>query len=233
MWGFLDCTRYYMSAGQPNVVLFNANLLVGTHEKVALLVQPGQGKSTLIRMLAGLDRPDRGTVLRDAGGWPLGYAGGFHADMTGDQNIRNFAELADVDPIDLSAFCYDFSELGDLYHQPVKLYSSTMKARLAMAASLGIPARTYLADDKLTAGDEQFRRKCMDALAMRLSDCGLIFVASNARPAKEVCDTFYVLSGGEFVRADDFEHATTLFASTAEQSSEEAADADIPTFDLA
>ena len=124
-------------------------LRVETHEKVALLVRPGQGKSTIMRMLAGLDRPDRGTVLRDAGGWPLGYAGGFHADMSGDDNIRNFAELADVDPLELSAFCYDYSELGDLYHRPVKLYSSTMKARLAMAASLGIPARTYLADDKL------------------------------------------------------------------------------------
>jgi len=232
MWGFVDCTRYYMSAGRPNVVLANATLLVETHEKVALLVRPGQGKSTIMRMLAGLDRPDLGTVLRDAGGWPLGYAGGFQADMTGDANIRNFAELADVDPLDLSAFCYDFSELGDLYHQPVKQYSSTMKARLAMAASLGIPARTYLADDKLSAGDEQFRAKCMAALTERLADCGLIFVASNPRPAKDVCDSFYVLSGGEFVRCDDFEHAIDLYASTSGQTAEEEADADIPTFDL-
>jgi capsular polysaccharide transport system ATP-binding protein len=233
MWGFVDCTRYYMSAGRANVVLFNASLRVETHEKVALLVRPGQGKSTIMRMLAGLDRPDRGTVLRDAGGWPLGYAGGFHGEMSGDANIRNFAELADVDPLDLSAFCYDFSELGELYHQPVKLYSSTMKARLAMAASLGVPARTYLADDKLAAGDEHFRAKCMAALADRLSDCGLIFIASNARSAKEVCDAFYVLRGGEFIRCDDFEHATTLFASTSAQEADEAVDADIPTFDLA
>lgn len=233
MWGFVDCTRYYMSAGRANVVLFNASLRVETHERAALLVRPGQGKSTIMRMLAGLDRPDRGTVLRDAGGWPLGYSGGFHGEMTGDANIRNFAELADVDPLDLSAFCYDFSELGELYHQPVKLYSSTMKARLAMAASLGIPARTYLADDKLAAGDEHFRAKCMAALAERLSDCGLIFIASNARAAKDVCDSFYVLSGGEFIRCDDFEHATTLFASTSAQETDEAVDADIPTFDLA
>ena len=49
MWGFVDCTRYYMSAGRPNVVLFNASLRVETHEKVALLVRPGQGKSTIMR----------------------------------------------------------------------------------------------------------------------------------------------------------------------------------------
>jgi capsular polysaccharide transport system ATP-binding protein len=232
MWGFVDCTRYYMSAGRPNVVLADATLLVETHEKAALLVRPGHGKSTIMRMLAGLDRPDRGTVLRDAGGWPLGYAGGFQADMTGDANIRNFAELADVDPLELSVFCYDFSELGELYHQPVKLYSSTQKARLAMAASLGIPARTYLADDKLSAGDPPFREKCMAALAERLSDCGLIFIASNPRPAKDICDSFYVLSGGEFVRCDDFDHASDFYASTSEQTAEEEADADIPTFDL-
>ena len=83
MWGFVDCTRYYMSAGRPNVVLFNASLRVETHEKVALLVRPGQGKSTIMRMLAGLDRPNRAPSCAMPG-CPLGYSGGFHADMSGD-----------------------------------------------------------------------------------------------------------------------------------------------------
>ena len=233
MWGFVDCTRYHVAEGRPQVVLYKASLVVETSEKVALLVRPGQGKSTIMRLLAGIDLPDSGTVLRDEGGWPLGYAGGFHNEMSGEANIRSLAQLADVDPIELSAFCFEFSELEDFYHQPLSRYSSTMKARLALAASLGLPARTYLADDKLAAGDEHFRRKSMRALTEKLAHCGLIFIASNPRAAKDVCDQFYVVSGGEILPCDDYDHAATLLAASVEDDSADAAEADVPTFDLA
>jgi len=232
MWGFVDCTRYHHAGGRPQVVLFNASLVVETSERVALLIRPGQGKSTIMRLLSGIDLPDSGTVLRDEGGWPLGYAGGFHAGMSGEANIHSLALLADVDPIELSAFCFEFSELEEFYHQPLSRYSSTMKARLALSASLGLPARTYLADDKLAAGDEHFRRKCLSALTEKLTNCGLIFIASNPRAAKDVCDRFYVVSGGEFLPCDDYDHAATLLAASVEEDSADA-DVDIPTFDLA
>src|SRR5919112_438483 len=106
MWGFVDCTRYYLSFGVPKVVLHEASLIVGTDEKIGLLVPPGGGKSTIIRMLAGVD--------------PWAYSG----------------------------FCADFSELGEAYFQPLKLYTGGMRGRLAFAASFGVSARTYLADDK-------------------------------------------------------------------------------------
>lgn len=232
MWGFVDCTRYYLSEGRPHVVLYNASLVVETREKVALLVRPGQGKSTIMKMLAGIDLPDSGAVLRDEGGWPLGYAGGFHNDMSGDANIRCLAQFAGVDPLELSAFCFEFSELGEFYHQPLKLYSSTMRARLALAASLGLPAKTYLADDKLAAGDERFRHKCMTELNAKLAGCGLIFVASNPRPAKDVCDRFYVVSGGQFLPCDDYDHAADLLAASLDDDTSVSEEADIPTFDL-
>jgi capsular polysaccharide transport system ATP-binding protein len=233
MWGFVDCTRYHLADERPQVVLFNASLVVETREKVALLIRPGQGKSTIMRMLAGIDLPDSGAVLRDEGGWPLGYAGGFHNDMSGEANVRNLAKLADVDPIELSAFCFEFSELDEFYHQPLSRYSSTMKARLALSASFGLPARTYLADDKLAAGDERFRQKCMSALKERLTDCGLIFIASNPRAAKDVCDRFYVVSGGEILPCDDYDHAAVLLAASVDEDSADAAEVDMPTFDLA
>lgn len=232
MWGFVDCTRYHVAEGRPQVVLYNASLVVETSEKIALLIRPGQGKSTIMRLLAGIDLPDSGTVVRDEGGWPLGYAGGFHNEMSGEANIRNLARLADVDPIELSAFCFEFSELEEYYYQPLGRYSSTMKARLALSASLGLPARTYLADDKLAAGDVHFRQKCMGALAGKLADCGLIFIASNPRAAKDVCDRFYVVSGGQFLPCDDYDHAANLLAASVDEESVDA-DEEIPTFDLA
>ena len=232
MWGFVNCSRYFRTGGAPMIVLHDASLRVDTTEKVAVLIRAGQGKSTIIRMLAGLEMPDSGTVLRDAGGWPLGYSGGMNAEMTGEANIRTLAKFADVDPLDLSAFCYDFSELGSAYHQPVKTYSSTMKGRLGMAASLGLPARTYLADDRLVSGDEAFRAKAGAALAERLQDTGLIFVASNPRQAKDVCDRYYVVNDGAFVACDDYDHACAMLDASQVDDAGSPLDADIPLFDL-
>ena len=172
MWGFINCTRYFLSFGAPKVVLHDATMIVGTKERVGLLVPSGAGKSTIIRMLAGVETPDSGIVLRDGGGWPLGYTGGFRQELTGEENIRKYATIVGLDPSDFSAFCADFSELGEAYFHPLRLYSARMRGRLAFAASLGIPATTYLADDKLSAGDEKFREKCDAALADRLRQAG-------------------------------------------------------------
>src|SRR5437870_4241657 len=174
MWGFVDCTRYYHSFGLLKVVLHEASLVIGSTERMGLLVAPGDGKSTIIKMLAGVEEPDSGYVLRDGGGWPVGYAGAMQAELTGDENMRNVARLVGLDPEEYSAFCLDFSELGDAYFHPVRMWSGSMRGRLAFAASLGIPATTYLADDRLVVGDGRFRQKCEFALVERLRRCGLI-----------------------------------------------------------
>src|SRR3982751_4952417 len=101
MWGFVDCTRYYLSFGLPKIVLHKASLVVDASEKVGLLIAPGEGKSTIIRLLAGVERPDSGIVLRDEGGWPLGYSGAFQAELTGEENVRNVALMVGLDPDEL------------------------------------------------------------------------------------------------------------------------------------
>lgn len=232
MWGFVDCTRYFRSVDGPRVVLDEANMVVGTRDKVALFVPTGQGKSTIVKLLAGLDLPDEGIVLRDEGGWPIGYGGSINQTMSGEANVRNLAELADVDPDQLSSFVYDFSELGDAYFHPVKLYSNSMKARLSFASSFGVPARTYLADDKIAAGEESFRRKCVDAMAERLETAGLILVSSAPKIAADICDQFYVLSDGKILRCDDFEDAQARFRGAQETAAADDPESDALTFDL-
>ena len=102
MWGFVDCTRYFRSVDGPRVVLDEANMVVGTRDKVALFVPTGQGKSTIVKLLAGLDLPDEGIVLRDEGGWPIGYGGSINQTMSGEANVRkvvdDFVAAAAPDP---------------------------------------------------------------------------------------------------------------------------------------
>lgn len=234
MWGFIDCSRYFLSFGVPKVVLHEATMLVETDEKFGLLAPSGEGKSTIIRMLAGVEEPDSGIVLRDEGGWPLGYSGAFRPEMTGEENVRKLALIVGLDPSELVAFCGAFSELGEAYFHPLRYYSGRMRARLAFAASLGIPARTYLADDKLSGGDDDFRKKCDAALVERLKTAGLIFVASNPRATEGVCERHGVLRRGKIIMCDTHEQAKELFASTfAEGAAEEVDDEELASFDLA
>lgn len=234
MWGFVNCTRYFATAGVPNVVLSDANLIVPTHDKVGLLIPPGQGKTTIIRLLAGVDEPNSGMVLRDRGGWPLGYSGGFRQELTGQENARNIGLLAGLDPEEFTAFCADFSELGETFYHPLSSYTGVMKAQLAFAATFGIPARTYLADGKIGTGDGHFRSKCEAALKDRLRTAGLIFVASQPKATKDICDRHAVLSRGKIISCSSHEEAEALFTANPDQPDggdmyEEA----LPSFDLA
>ena len=233
MWGFVDCTRYYMSVGLPKVVLNEANLVAKSNERVGLLIPPGAGKSTIIRMLAGVEAPDAGAVLRDDGGWPLGYSGSMQSELTGEQNVRNIALMFGADPDEFALWCAEFSEIGEAFFHPLKLYSGSMRARLAFAASLGIPASTYLADDKLSVGDEKFRDKCERVLAYRLQTSGLILVASNPRITKESCERHGVVSRGKIIECEDHEEAEELFLKTyREGGGEDIADEELASFDL-
>jgi len=234
MWGFIDCTRYFLSFGAPKVVLHDATLIVETRERVGLLVPSGEGKSTIIRMLAGVEQPDSGIVLRDDGGWPLGYTGAFRPELTGEENIRKFATIVGLDPSDFSAFCADFAQLGEAYFHPLRFYSARMRARLAFSASLGIPATTYLADDKISAGDDSFREKCEAALLDRLRHAGLIFVASNPGATKDICERHGVVSRGKIILCDTHEEAKYLFEENFQGDQiDEIVDEELPSFDLA
>ena len=234
MWGFVDCSRYFMSFGLPKIVLDNASLVIGSGERYGLLAAPGAGKSTIIRLLSGVEAPDSGQVLRDEGGWPLAYGGAFRPEMTGEENVRMVAGFAGLDPDEFAAYCSAFAGIGESFFAPAKLYTGATRTRLAFAVSLGLPARTYLADEKLLAGDPEFQKKCEAALRQRLETCGLILVASNPRAMEGFCERFGVLSRGKIVPCEDVDEAKSVLTFDFEHGGEEeAVDEELASFDLA
>ncbi|WP_164843976.1 ATP-binding cassette domain-containing protein [Croceicoccus ponticola] len=210
MWGLLDCTHYYYRFGQTIPILKDATLAIEEHEKVAVLAPPGHGKTTIVRLLTGMESPESGRVLRCPDAWPLGYAGGFRPEMTAENNIRSIAKMAGMNADELSAFVHDFSELGDAYYLPLLNYTNRMKARLGFGTCFGIPAKVYIADDKLTGGEPAFREKCTRELEHRLQTSGLLCLTSNPRAVQDVCDRFYVMEDGGFTACDDFEEAKEM-----------------------
>lgn len=218
MYGLLACTRHYGAAGFVRRVLVDATYGFAAHDRVAVLAPAGSGKSTLVRLLGGLDQPNRGTVLRPPGvSWPLGFSGAFHPALSGEENVRLLARMMNADPDRASAFVALFSELGDDFARPLQNYSSGMRGRLGFAFSMAIPQSFYLADEVVGLGDEQFRMKCERMLLRRLENAGLFLATRNFRIAERFAEQFAVLENRRIVRCASFEEARERFVRIEQQ----------------
>ncbi|SFR11862.1 ABC transporter ATP-binding protein, partial [Paracoccus denitrificans] len=171
----------------------------------------GAGKSTLLRMIAGTVSPTAGRVLSDGTiSWPVGFAGSFHPELTGAQNVRFVARIYGVDTDELIDYVEDFAELGQHYHQPFGSYSSGMRSRLAMGASMGIHFDTYLVDEVTSVGDANFRTKSQRVFAERMARSSAIVVSHSMPMIRRMCTMGAVLHHGRLTLCTDLEEAIRM-----------------------
>lgn len=171
---------------------------------IGLLGRNGAGKSTLLRMIAGLIDPDAGQITRQGTvSWPVGFAGSFHGDLTGAENVRFVARVYGVDTDALVDYAAGFAELGVQFNAPFRTYSAGMRARLAFAVSMGVPFDTYLVDEVTAVGDARFREKSEAVLADRLKRSGAIVVSHSLQMLARLCTAGAVLSEGRLIWFDD------------------------------
>lgn len=201
-------TKSFNGAKGRTVIADNISAVFPTGHSVALIGRNGAGKSTLLRMIAGTSLPNSGQVLSDGTiSWPVGYKGSFHRELTGAQNVRFVARIYGVDSDALVDYVADFSELGHHYYQPFGAYSSGMRARLAMGASMGIDFDTYLVDEVTSVGDASFRRKSKAIFADRMQRSSAIFVSHSMTLLRNMCSMGAVLHGGSLSMFDDVKDA--------------------------
>jgi capsular polysaccharide transport system ATP-binding protein len=175
---------------------------------IGLLGRNGAGKSTFLKLLSGQMRPDSGRVIASGRiSWQIGFAGSFHGDLTGAQNVRFIARAHGVDSDDLCTFVADFAELGPSFHAPFRTYSSGMRARLAFGVSMGIPFSFYLIDEVTAVGDAAFRNKCSALLRARLETAGAIVVSHSEGTLRDLCTMGAVLENGRLTWHDRIEDA--------------------------
>jgi len=192
-----EVTKTYRTRGGMNTVLSGVSFTVERGERLGILGRNGAGKSTLIRIISGAEMPTTGTVTRTMKvSWPLAFSGGFHGGLSGLDNLRFICRIYGVDVQDKREFLEDFSELGKYLMEPVKTYSSGMRARLAFGISLAIDFDCYLIDEIVAVGDERFRAKCEVELFQKRRDKTYIIVSHSPTYMRKHCSRTLSLTEG-------------------------------------
>lgn len=190
--------------GERKVVADNLNLEFPSGVSVGLLGRNGAGKSTLLRMIAGSIYPDSGRIrTKGTISWPIGLAGTFHMDLSGAQNTRFLARVYGVDTDELLDFVAGFAELGIHFQQPVRTYSSGMRARLAFGIAMGMRFDTYLVDEVTAVGDAAFKAKSEALFQERMGKSGAIVVTHAPPMMRRMCQAGAVLENGKLTYFDD------------------------------
>ena len=198
-----NVSKNYPIHGGERVILDQINLTIHSSEKIGILGRNGSGKSTLIRLISGAEKPTTGIVDRRMKvSWPLALSGGFQGSLTGLDNLRFICRIYNTPIKDKISYVQDFSELGRYFWEPVKTYSSGMRARLAFALSMVIEFDCFLIDEVVAVGDDRFRARCEEELFIKRKDRAMIIVSHQANYIKKHCDRVCVLLRGQMHHFD-------------------------------
>jgi len=173
-------------------------------ESIGVVGRNGQGKSTLLRLVAGVLLPDEGSVQVHGGVAPLiELTGGFVGDLTVRENVRLTAGLHGMSRDEVNRRYEDiiaFSELAGFEETPYKHLSNGMKVRLAFAVVSQLEEPILLVDEVLAVGDKAFRDKCYKRIDELLAEGRtLFFVSHNERDLRRFCTRGLYLDKGGLV----------------------------------
>jgi len=167
-----------------------------------LMGQNGSGKSTTLKVLAGIYRPTSGSVdVHGRVSALLELGAGFHGDLTGRENIRLNGAILGLTGKQISGAMdqiLDFAGIGEFIDLPVKIYSSGMYVRLAFAVAVSLKPEILMVDEVIAVGDEEFQRKCFDHLFdLRKRGTTIVLVTHSLSLIRDMCDKAMWLDHGE------------------------------------
>ncbi|MBL3699734.1 ABC transporter ATP-binding protein [Leucobacter luti] len=187
---------------------FNAidglSLEVPEGQSIALLGRNGSGKSTTLKLLSGVMRPDAGWIrTRGRVAGLLEVGAGFNPNLTGRDNVYLNAAILGMSKAETDARFDDileFSEIGDFIDTEVKHYSSGMYSRLGFSVAVHTELDVLLVDEILSVGDAAFRAKCAERMQLMRKEGKTMFVVSHsASQVKQLCERGVVLEHGKIV----------------------------------
>lgn len=196
-----NVTKYYPIKSGLRYILRDVSLDIPGTTNLAVLGPNGAGKSTLLRLIGGAEAPNFGRIRSDQSiSWPLGIGSGFQGGLTGRQNVMFACRINGLNAAQKRQVIeevVEFAELGDYFDQPIKTYSSGMRARLGFGLSMAFEFDVYLVDELTSVGDAIFRSKARKAFRELRTRATIIFVSHNMQTLRDNCDSGLLLHDGE------------------------------------
>jgi len=213
MLEFESVSKSFWTGSQRKVILDRASFRVELGNSLGILAPNGTGKTTLINMMAGLEKPDEGVIRRECRiSFPLGFMGGVVSRVSAVENSRFIARLYGLDPDYVESFCRWLYGLGEYFEQPLGTYSSGMRARFAFALLLALDFDIYLIDEGMPGStDAEFNRKAGELLRERLRTTTVIIVSHQASTLEKFARQAAVLRDGKLHMFNTLEEAKQLY----------------------
>ncbi len=184
--------------------LKNINLELKKGEILGIVGRNGSGKSTLLKLISGIIQPGSGKLIVNGKISALLELGsGLNPEFDGLQNIYFSGTMMGFTREEMKEKIDDivaFADIGDFIHQPLKAYSSGMKARLGFALAINMAPEILILDEVLSVGDELFRRKCYAKMEEFFkSGCTVLYVSHSVNTVNEICSRAILIDKGELI----------------------------------
>jgi ABC-type polysaccharide/polyol phosphate transport system ATPase subunit len=169
---------------------------------VGIIGNNGAGKSTILKLIAGITQPTAGNIAVQGSIASLIEIGaGFHLDFSGRDNIFMNCSILGIPKQEIPA-CYErileFSELHDFIYQPVRVYSAGMYVRLGFAIAISLQPEILLVDDALAVGDRNFQKKCLAKIQeIKERGCTIVMVTHALPNLNAFCNNVIWLEQGQ------------------------------------
>lgn len=186
------------------LALRDVTLQIRDGESVALIGPNGAGKSTLLNLATHLCYPDAGSVtVNGRVSAVLELGGGFHYDLTGEENLRLVASLQGLTrkrTDELRDTIVDFAGIGDFIREPVRTYSSGMVLRLGFSVAVHTDPEILVIDEVIAVGDQAFQVKCFDRMQeLRRSGKTILCVSHSPALLVQMCERAIWLDHGQVI----------------------------------
>ncbi len=215
---FDNVSKSFWTGTRRKVILDRASFRVELGRSLGILAANGAGKTTIINMMAGLEKPDDGRITRTARvSFPLGFMGGVTNKHTGTENARFIARLYGLDPDYVEGFCRWMAQIDEYFDRPIGTYSQGMKSRFTFSLMLAIDFDIYLIDEGMpSTTDAAFNRRAGEILRERLRKATVVIVSHQAKTIEKFCRQAAVLKDGQVYMFDTLEEAKQLYDYQAE-----------------
>lgn len=213
MLEFENVSKSFWTGTQRKVILDQASFRVELGNSLGILAKNGAGKTTIINMMAGLEKPDEGRIQRGCRiSFPLGFMGGVVSRHTAKENCRYIARLYGLDPDYVEAFCRWLCGIEEYFDQPVGIYSQGMRSRFTFSLMLALDFEMYLIDEGMPqTTDVEFNRKAGEILRERLETTTVVIVSHQPATLERFAKSAAVLKDGRIHMFDTLEEAKQLY----------------------